>query len=310
MWRIPLVSRRGRDKEDTETDSRVPAWIDQVPRVGWPVVAVIAMIMCAPGEHHLALMAGYTDRIAGVELAWGMPACLVAYAGIAASVATRRVKGSQGRRTAVLGAFLSLGAAMSAQPISHMFVTGHWASDPSPVWIVWAVSVVPPLVVGHLMHMAASHTVSRRKMSAVPVPAAEPVPSAVPVPAWATEEKARRAVPVSRPAVLPPEDRDKAVSRIAEAFDVPRDILEGPADKVSLRHPSRPVVRPVSRVPSLGDRVSMSARAVDLLSQGHGEDYVRDTLRTEFTGTDGVPPKTNSISKAVTRAKDKVSQAS
>lgn len=280
MIRIPFVSRRGRDKEDTPTESRVPAWIDQVPRVGWPVVAVIAMIMCAPGEHHLALMAGYTYRILGVELAWGMPACLVAYAGIAASVATRRVKGSQGRRTAVLGAFLSLGAAMSAQPISHMFVTGHWASDPSPVWIVWSVSVVPPLVVGHLMHMAASHTVSRRKVPAVP---AEPVPVPSVSPAAGT--------------VL----RDKPVG-------VPgQPVTAKSVRPVSLVHPGRVLSRPVQ---SLGDRQNLSARALDLVSAGHDDGHIRDTLRTEFTSADGTVPKPDSIRKAINRAKDKVSRAS
>lgn len=298
MIRIPFVSRRDGDKEDApgvSLESRVPAWIDQVPRVGWPVVAVIAMIMCAPGEKHLALMAGYSYRIGGVPLAWGMPACLVAYAGIAASVATRRAKGAPGRRTAILGAFLSLGAAMSAQPVSHMFVTGHWDSSPAPVWIVWTVSVVPPLVVGHLMHMAASHTVSRRRravpVSPVPVSPVQDVPS-TPVPSWVTEEKARRSVPV--PSVSP----ETGVSR-----DVTRD---KPA--VSLTHPGRVPVRPGTA--SLGDRLSMSSRAVDLLSQGHDETYVRDTLREEFTAEDGTVPKPNSINKAVTRARDKVSRAS
>lgn len=309
MLRIPFVSRRGRDTrtdgppEGTVLESKIPFWIDQMPRVGWPLVAVAVMVMCAPGEHHLAYLAGWSFR-----LAWLMPAVMVAYAGIAASVATRRVKGTPGRRTAILGAWVSISLAMAAQPVSHMFVTGHWDSDPAPVWIVWSVSLVPGGVLGHLMHVAASHVVSRR--DSVPVPAAEAVPSAVPVPAWATEEKARRAVPVSSPAVLSPADKDKAVSLIAEAFDVPRDILEGPADKVSLRHPARPVSRPVSRPMSLGDKVSMSARALVLVREGHDEDTIKDTLRTEFTGADGVPPKTNSISKAVTRAQDKVSRAS
>lgn len=282
MIRIPFVSRRGRDKDTRPgqlLESRIPAWIDQVPRVGWPVVAVVVMVMCAPGEHHLAMMAGWSYR-----LAWGMPACLVAYAGIAASVATRRARGTQGRRTAVLGAFLSLGAAMSAQPVSHMFVTGHWDSSPSPVWIVFSVSLVPPLVLGHLMHMASSHVVSRRKDVPVPAPA-------VPVPSWVTEEKGRRAAEsVSRPAV--PAPADKPVSRPV---------------KVSLTHPGRVPVRPAAV--SLGDRLSMSSRAVELLSQGQDEDTVKDTLRTEFA-QDGVSPKTNSINKAVTRARDKVSRAS
>ena len=134
--------------------SRVPAWVDWLPRGGWPVVAVVVMVMCAPGEHQLARLAGWNPR-----LAWGMPVCLIAYAAVAATVATRRGKGAQGRLTAVVGAFVSLGAAMAAQPVSHLFVTGYWSADPAPVWLVVSVSCVPPLVLGHLMHVAASHSV-------------------------------------------------------------------------------------------------------------------------------------------------------
>lgn len=183
----------------------VPKWIDWLPRGGWPVVAMIVMIMCAPGEHRLARMAGYHEkldlRFAEVDLAWGMPACLVAYAGIAASVATRRVRGTQGRVTAILGAFLSLGAALAAQPISHMFVTGHWDSSPAPVWIVWAVSAVPPLALGHLMHMAASHTLS--------APASRTGQDRAPVSRPRTERPApdKAPAPVVRPDVtVPPPD--------------------------------------------------------------------------------------------------------
>jgi hypothetical protein len=155
---------------DTGASQHVPAWVDWLPRGGWPVVAVIVMVMCAPGEHHLAVMAGWEQH-----LAWGMPACLVAYAGIAASVATRRERGAQGRFTAILGAFISLAAAMAAQPVSHLFVTGHWASDPSPVWLVVSVSCVPPLVLGHLMHVAASHSVRPTVPATVPVPVVQDV---------------------------------------------------------------------------------------------------------------------------------------
>lgn len=205
----------------------VPKWIDWLPRGGWPVVAMIVMIMCAPGEHRLARMAGYYEELDlkffQVDLAWGMPACLIAYAGIAASVATRRVKGTQGRSTAILGAVLSLGAALAAQPVSHMFVTGHWDSSPAPVWIVWSVSVVPPLVLGHLMHMAASHSLSvpdsvSRPVRTAPVRVSRPVPApapavrpdtAVPPPDTADEPAPdRTAVPVSltkRDRVVPPD---------------------------------------------------------------------------------------------------------
>lgn len=108
--------------------------------------------MCAPGEHHLAVLAGWDSR-----LAWCMAAVLAAYAGIAAAVAGARPAGAPGKKSAVLGAVVSLGLAMSAQPVSHAFVVGHWSADPrAPMWLVVIVSCVPPLVLGHLLHLAAT----------------------------------------------------------------------------------------------------------------------------------------------------------
>lgn len=299
--RIPFVSGRVRDKVEPVSglEIRVPAWIDQVPRVGWPIVAVIAMVMCAPGEHHLAVMAGYTDKVsifglARVELAWGMPACLVAYAGIAASVATRRAKGAPGRKTAVLGAFLSLGAAMTAQPVSHMFVTGHWSSQPSPEWIVWTVSVVPPLVVGHLMHMAASHTVSRRTRTAAPDSTPASVPAgqtdkAVPVPSGTAEGETRR--------VVPDKLRTAVVSRPAVSLDKDtRPVLAADTDS---GQPDE------SAVPSLADKQNLSARARVLAQDGHDVETIKDKLRKEFPGA-----KADAVRKAAGRAVDRVSAAS
>jgi hypothetical protein len=113
------------------------------------------MAMCAPGEHHLGELAGWSSR-----LAWGMAAVLAAYAGIAAVVATRRPKGAPGKASAVAGAIIALIAAMAAQPVSHLFVTGWLSATPRSPWIlVIAVSCVPPLVLGHLLHLAAAPTV-------------------------------------------------------------------------------------------------------------------------------------------------------
>ncbi|MCP3817817.1 hypothetical protein NLX86_06605 [Streptomyces sp. A3M-1-3] len=140
---------------------RPPWWIRAFTTAGRPVIAVVVLGMCAPGEHHLAVLAGWDDT-----LAWGMAGVLAAYAGIAAAVASSRPAGAPGKRSAVAGAFLSLGAAMAAQPVSHMFVTGHLSSEPrTPLALVIAVSCVPPLVLGHLLHLAAT-----------PVRAAEPAP--------------------------------------------------------------------------------------------------------------------------------------
>ncbi|TXJ78604.1 MerR family transcriptional regulator [Streptomyces lavendulae] len=148
---------------------------------GRPVVAVVVLIMCAPGEHHLAQLAGWDAR-----LAWGMAAVLAAYAGIAASVASNRPAGSPGKGSAVVGAFVSLGAAMAAQPVSHLFVTGWLSATPRAPWpLVVVVSCVPPLVFGHLLHLAAT-----------PIARAAETPESAPVPASATTIR----MPVPRPA--------------------------------------------------------------------------------------------------------------
>lgn len=154
---------------------RVPWWVRWFTNAGRPIVAVVVLIMCAPGEHHLAKLAGWDGR-----LAWGMAAVLAAYAGIAASVASNRPAKSPGKVSAVVGAFVSLGAAMAAQPVSHLFVTGWFSADPRPpALLVVVVSCVPPLVFGHLLHLAAT-PVARAAETAVAEPATQ---AATPAPA-------------------------------------------------------------------------------------------------------------------------------
>lgn len=129
-----------------------PAWVRAFVGGGRPLVAVIVMVMCAPGEHHLAVLAGWDHR-----LAWGMAAVLAAYAGIAAAVAGERRAGDPGHWTAAIGAVVALLLAMAAQPVSHLFVTGWLSAEPRPPWqLVVAVSCAPPLVLGHLLHLAAT----------------------------------------------------------------------------------------------------------------------------------------------------------
>ncbi|MEU1455455.1 helix-turn-helix transcriptional regulator [Streptomyces avermitilis] len=146
---------------------------------GRPVVAVIVLIMCAPGEHHLARLAGWNET-----LAWGMPSVLAAYAGIAAAVASKRPKGAPGKKSAVIGAWLALAAAMTAQGLSHAIVTGHLPTRPLvPLWLVLAVSAVPPLVFGHLLHLAAmpvAHDAERPQAG----PETAAVSAAPAAPAW------------------------------------------------------------------------------------------------------------------------------
>lgn len=177
-----------------------PFWVRAFVAVGRPKVAIIVLIMCAPGEHHLAVLAGWDTR-----LAWGMAAVLAAYAGIATSVAGTRPRGVPGHRSAAAGAVVSLSLAMSAQPVSHMFVTGHWSASPAaPVWLVWVVSCVPPLVLGHLLHLAATPA-PRAGQAGTLAPQTSGQPRRVPrrfVTAGRTVLPGPAAIPVSVPVVL------------------------------------------------------------------------------------------------------------
>ncbi|MEU0941071.1 hypothetical protein [Embleya sp. NPDC005971] len=179
-----------------------PWWVRAFTAIGRPKVAVIVLIMCAPGEHHLAVLAGWDTR-----LAWGMAAVLAAYAGIATAVADARPAGAPGKKSADRGAVLALLLAMAAQPVSHLFVTGHWTATPrAPMWLVIVVSCVPPLVLGHLFHLAAT-PVPRAGQAGTVVPQAGGQPRRVPRRFVATGRvvlPGPTAIPVSVPVVLAP----------------------------------------------------------------------------------------------------------
>ena len=126
-----------------------PLWVRGLTAGGRPIVLGVALLMCAPGEYHLAETAGWND-----PFTYGMPVVLSAYAGIAAAVASTRQPGDRGRWSAILGACLALGLAMAAQVVSHLITTGHVLAD-QPALIA-VTSLVPPAVVGHLLHLAAT----------------------------------------------------------------------------------------------------------------------------------------------------------
>jgi hypothetical protein len=137
--KAPAVGRR----------SAAPLWVRGLTAGGRPIVLGVALLMCAPGEYHLAETAGWND-----PFTYGMPVVLSAYAGIAAAVASTRRRGDRGRWSAIIGACLALGLAMAAQVVSHLITTGHVIAD-QPILIA-VTSLVPPAVVGHLLHLAAS----------------------------------------------------------------------------------------------------------------------------------------------------------
>jgi MFS family permease len=167
LWEVkPEVPRRRRRASSVQ---KSPMWVRAFVGGGRPLVAVIVMVMCAPGEHHLAVLAGWDPT-----LAWGMAAVLACYAGIAAAVAGERRKGEPGHVTAVVGALVSLLLAMAAQPVSHLFVTGWLSAEPRAPWqLVVFVSCAPAPVLGHLLHLAATPRAAAVPEVSPPVP---PVP--------------------------------------------------------------------------------------------------------------------------------------
>lgn len=167
-----------------EKESHDPWWVTLMLDVGRPLVAILILVMCAPGEHYLAVQAGWSDM-----LAWGMPGTLTAYAGIAAVVATKRKKGAPGRKTAISGAVISIALAMAAQPIAHLY--GRAGLHPEQVALTIAAGLIPAAVFGHLLHMGAAAPKPVRPEPVVEVERAD-TPDKPPVPPWVSEELSRR----------------------------------------------------------------------------------------------------------------------
>jgi uncharacterized integral membrane protein len=176
--RVKIENKRG------QTGDHDPWWVTLMLDVGRPAVAIMILTMCAPGEHYLGVMAGWSP-----SLAWLTPASLTAYAGISAVVATKRPKGAPGRKTAVWGAVLSILLAMAAQPLAHLYelrlIEGHRFA------LTIAVSVIPAAVFGHLLHMGAATPKVRRS---APVRADKTVradrPRRTSAPKWLTDNQA------------------------------------------------------------------------------------------------------------------------
>ncbi|MEV6081769.1 hypothetical protein AB0L80_42885 [Streptomyces sp. NPDC052069] len=116
---------------------------------GRPAVLGATLIMSMPGEYHVARFAGWSD-----PWAYGMPFSLSAYAGIAAVVAATRPKGARGRFSATVGAAFAIVLALAAQVVAHLVQTGHM--DHNQAWLIAVTSMVPPAVLAHLLHLAAT----------------------------------------------------------------------------------------------------------------------------------------------------------
>lgn len=173
--RVKIENKRGQVGEHD------PWWVTLMLDVGRPAVAIMILTMCAPGEHYLGVMAGWSSG-----LAWLTPASLTAYAGIGSVVATKRPKGAPGRNTAVWGAILSILLAMAAQPIAHLYeqhlIEGH------RLVLTIAVSMIPAAVFGHLLHMGAATPKTVRRPVSKPVRADKTVRTSAPK--WLADNQA------------------------------------------------------------------------------------------------------------------------
>lgn len=289
----PLVSPEDGDKDSVPAVSEdiqdVPEWVNVFRRWGVPAAAVLVLVLCAPGEQHLGDLSGWSYR-----MSWGLSGLFTLYAGLASVISTQLPKGARGKTSSVWGAFLSLLLAMAAQPISHMFVTGYIDVTPRPpLWLVVSVSSVPPLILGHLLHFAAMGASQRPVPVRVPVPAGQDTPK---TPVTAGTRPRPRPVPVPVPVSPAAPVSPPAVPAAVPASRPPLSLVGGQTGQAQGQTPGQ----------SAGQlNPSMSSRALALLSDGTPEDVVRDKLRSEYAIA-GVPPKNNSINKAVTRAKDKL----
>ncbi|QXE37133.1 hypothetical protein KQY30_25855 [Streptomyces sp. GMY02] len=128
---------------------QMPWYARTVFVAGRPLVLVAALAMSVPGEIQMAQAAGWHGWVA-----WLMPVCISAYAAAAAVIAeVRRRMALPGRLTATIGAGAALGLALSAQVVAHLIEQSYMHTS---AVLVALVSAVPPLVVAHMLHMAAT----------------------------------------------------------------------------------------------------------------------------------------------------------
>lgn len=151
------------DPNHSRTTPRTGPWYARLATTaGRPAVLAATLIMSMPGEYHVAKFAGWSD-----PWAYGMPFSLSAYAGIAAVVAATRPKGARGRVSATVGAAFAIALALAAQVVAHLVNTGHM--DSNQAWLIAVTSMVPPAVLAHLLHLAATPTTERAQAPAAEV---------------------------------------------------------------------------------------------------------------------------------------------
>jgi hypothetical protein len=131
----------------------LPWYAKLVFKAGRPVVLVAALLMSIPGEIHLAIVAGWSPEVAKL-----MPVCVSVYAACSAVIAdVAKRRNLPTRKSALIGAGAALVLALTAQDVSHLIEQDYMNSSGVLVAIV---SAVPPLVVAHMLHMAAAPAVT------------------------------------------------------------------------------------------------------------------------------------------------------
>lgn len=232
---------------------RTPWYARLATSAGRPAVLGATLIMSMPGEYHVAKFAGWSD-----PWAYGMPFSLSAYAGIAAVVAATRPKGARGRFSATVGAAFAIVLALAAQVVAHLVNTGHM--DHNQAWLIAVTSMVPPAVLAHLLHLAAT-----------PTPADAPSTSVDAAPDAPVVERV-----VEEPApVLPP------MPAQAPAPQLPPAVAQQPAPIV-YRDPRCATVRPLY---DGGTRPGTAAMRDALIVAGHGrvgDSTIRGIIRAEI----------------------------
>ncbi len=109
-------------------------------------------------------------------------------------------QGAPGKKSAIIGAWLALVAAMTAQGLSHAIVTGHLPIQPLvPLWSCWPYRLSRPSVFGHLLHLAAT-PVARAAEQPQVAPETSAVFAAPPRRAWPGAPAGARLLP--RPPLL------------------------------------------------------------------------------------------------------------
>ncbi|MFD5058240.1 hypothetical protein [Streptomyces sp. NPDC058394] len=233
---------------------RTPWYARLATSAGRPAVLGATLIMSMPGEYHVAKFAGWSD-----PWAYGMPFSLSAYAGIAAVVAATRPKGARGRFSATVGAAFAIVLALAAQVVAHLVNTGHM--DHNQAWLIAVTSMVPPAVLAHLLHLAATPT----PVVDAPSTSVDVVPDA-PVVERVVEEPAP---------VLPP------MPAQAPAPQLPPAAAQQPAPIV-YRDPRCAAVRPLY---DGGTRPGTAAMRDALIVAGHGrvgDSTIRGIIRAEI----------------------------